>query len=160
MQGAYDCAFRFGGDGLEGSLRDRASSHNGDHARAATGLQPLIHSVAIEICAKTATLRRNAIAQHGQQVIKFLALKFAIRICTFDQGKEFILAPFFSSANRYNLLRQNIEWGFRNDQAVKFSVMNGADQRSAFDQLIARGRKEAAFGNSATPVAGPAKALQ
>src|SRR6476661_3925567 len=145
MERADDRTFRFGDDGIKRSLRDRAAIHNGDHARTTTGLQPLIHAVAIEICAKTATLRRNAIAQHGQQVIKFLALKFAIRIRTFDQGKEFVLAPFFSSANRYNLLRQNIEWGFRNNQAVKFSVMNGADQRSAVDQLIARGRKEAAF---------------
>src|SRR5258708_16331673 len=38
--------------------------------------------------------------------------------------------------------------------------MDGAHQLGTFDQLISRGRKEAAFGNSATPVAGPAEALE
>src|SRR6185437_2545713 len=93
-------------------------------------------------------------------IVKVLAFEFAVRVCPLDQGKEFILAPLFSSANRHNLLRQYVERRFRNHQAVKLFMMDRANQGGAFDQLVARGGKEAALWNSAAPMAGSAKALE
>ena len=45
-------------------------------------------------------------------------------------------------------------------QALQFAATDGADQRGAFDQLIARGRDDARFGSGAHPVPGAAETLK
>ena len=71
-----------------------------------------------------------------------------------------ILSPLFRSAECNNLLSKNIERRLRNNQAVQLTLMDGSHQGSTFDQFVARGGKESALGNGATPMAGTAKTLQ
>ena len=47
-----------------------------------------------------------------------------------------------------------------NFDAIEFALAHRAHQRGAFEQFIARGGEDAAFGNRAAPVAGAADALQ
>ena len=63
-------------------------------------------------------------------------------------------------ARRHNLLRQNVQRRVGNDQAVEIALPDGAHQRCAFQQFVARGGEESSFGNRAAPVAGTSDALQ
>ncbi len=86
--------------------------------------------------------------------------KIAIRIRAPNRGKKFVLAPVFGGAHGHDLLRQNIERRFRNVDAVEVALPDGADQRRAFEQLIARGGENAALGHRAAPVTRAPDALQ
>ena len=66
----------------------------------------------------------------------------------------------FRSSGGYDLLGEDVQGLFGNDEPVQFSLMNRAHQGSAFEQLIPRGGEETAFGDRAAPVSGAAKALQ
>src|SRR3989441_5700115 len=58
------------------------------------------------------------------------------------------------------LLRQNVQWRFGNGDAVEIPLTNGAHQGSAFQQVVAGGRENAAFGHCSTPVTRAANTLQ
>ena len=45
-------------------------------------------------------------------------------------------------------------------RTIEIALANGANRGGAFQQFVARGGEEAAFGDSATPVTGAAHALQ
>ena len=54
-----------------------------------------------------------------------------------------------ADARRNNLLRQHIEWGFRNHQAVEISRLDRPHQRRTFHQIVARSSKESSLRNRA-----------
>ena len=58
------------------------------------------------------------------------------------------------------MLRQNIHRCFRDGDAVKIALTNGAHERGAFEQVVTRRDEEPAFGNRSAPVASAADALQ
>ena len=63
-------------------------------------------------------------------------------------------------AGRHDLLRQDVERRIGNQDAVEFAVLDGADERGAFEQFVARGDEQASLGNRAAPVPGASDALQ
>ncbi len=56
MQRADNRPFGLGDHGIKRRFWDSAAIHNGNHARAATGLQPLVHAIAKEIGAEASAL--------------------------------------------------------------------------------------------------------
>ena len=58
------------------------------------------------------------------------------------------------------MLRENVHRRFGDGKAVEVALANGANQRRAFKQVVARRGKEASFGHRSVPVSRAANALQ
>ena len=87
VQGAHHHAFRLRHYRIEGSLGNSAAIHDGDHARAAPRLEPIVHTIAIEIRAIASTLGGNAFREHDQQVVIVFAAQLAVLISAGDSSK-------------------------------------------------------------------------
>ncbi|HEX8827322.1 MAG TPA: hypothetical protein VF778_04335, partial [Xanthobacteraceae bacterium] len=74
--------------------------------------------------------------------------------------EQFLFFPIFRGTHGHDLLRQNIHRRFRDSDAVKIALANGAHERRAFEQVVARRDEEPAFGNRPAPVSSAADALQ
>src|SRR5579864_4426675 len=61
MQRAYHRALGLGDHGIKIGLRNRTAIHDGHHAGATAGLQPLVHAVAIEVDAEAAAIGGDAV---------------------------------------------------------------------------------------------------
>src|SRR4051794_24444756 len=71
-----------------------------------------------------------------------------------------LLFPVFGGAHGDDLLRQNIERSLGDDQLVEFPLIDSAQSRGDFDQLVASSGEQAAFGNRTAPVAGASYTLK
>ena len=83
---------------------------------------------------------------------KSLRGEIAIRIGAADQGVQIVFAPVLAGGGGDDLLRQNIERVLGDLDALQIAVADGANERGAFDQFIARGGEEAALRLGADPV--------
>ncbi len=83
---------------------------------------------------------------------KFRALQIAVRIRAAHQLEQVVFAPFARRTIRHNLLRQDIPRTFRNFQAIQIARADGAHQRGALDQLIARRGEETPFRPGSHPM--------
>ena len=120
----------------------------------------MIHVVAMQVGAVAAAARGDAIGEHLDDFVEFFAREIAIGIRAAHEREQIVFAPVFRGARCHDLLGENIERRFGNFDAIEFAVTNGAHERGAFEQFIARGGEKAAFGNGAAPVAGASDALQ
>src|SRR5215468_6850987 len=102
----------------------------------------------------------DAVREHGHDFFEIAVGEVAIRIRTAEHVEQLLLPPIVGRAHGDDLLRQYIEWSLRNHERVEFAGFDGAHQRSAFDQLIARCSEDAALGNGSAPVACASDALQ
>ncbi len=103
--------------------------------------------------------RRDAIAQHRDDAIKLFACQIAIRPGSPHEIKQIVFRPLLGGAHRHDLLGQQVERGDRNFNRIQPAGSDGAHQRNAFDQFIARERKQPAFGNQSQRVPRTADAL-
>ena len=76
------------------------------------------------------------------------------------QVEERTLIPFIGGAGGNDLLRQDVERGFGDDELVEIVVLDGTDERRAFHQFVTRGGENAAFRDGPAPVIGTPNALQ
>ena len=147
-------------NGVKRIFRDRAAAGDGRKPASAPPAQRSIYPVAMQIRAVTAAPRGNALREHGHDLVEIRARQIAVRIGAANQREEIVFVPVFRRARGHNLLRQNVERSFRNDQPIEFAAPHRAHQRRAFEQFVARRREDAALRNRAAPVAGAADALQ
>ena len=98
-----------------------------------------------------------SIADDGSEI---LARQRAIRPGAAQQREELVLVPFPCRDFGDDLLRQHVERLLRDREAVEFAAADAVEQRRAFDQLVARQRKEAALRRAVDGVARAADALQ
>ena len=92
---------------------------------------------------------------------KSLAVEIAIGIRAADQREQLVFLPVLGRGAAATICCARMSSGaVRNLQAVQLARANRAHQRRALDQLVARGREEAALRHRAHPVAGAADALQ
>ncbi len=160
VHGADHGAFRLGDDGVERVIRNRAAAGDGGEAAAAASAEAMIDLIAMQVGAVAPAARGDAIGKHRDDFVEIVALEIAIRKRAAHEREEIVFLPIFGGAGGHDLLRENVQRSFGNFDAVEFAVADGANQRGAFQKLIARGGEKAAFGNRAAPVAGAADALQ
>ena len=91
---------------------------------------------------------------------KSCALERAIRPGAAHQVEQLVFAELLAGAGGHHLLRQNVERVARNLQAVELAAADGAHQRGAFHQLVARGGEERGPWAARPPMPGAADALQ
>ncbi len=83
-----------------------------------------------------------------------------VRIRTPNRFEQPRLIPIIGGAHRDDLLSQDVEWCFRNDQPVELAAPDREHECRALDELVTRGREQPALGYRAAPVPGPPDALQ
>ena len=148
-------AFRLRHHGEQRSVGNRAAAGDGGEPAAAARAQFPVHAVAMQVRAVASAPGGDAFGQASR------ALRGRSRARdrgTDRRGEPSSIQtrtspPLFSRHTRDNLLRKHVERAVGNDQAVEIAVPNGAHQRGALEQVIARGGEEAALGNGAAPVA-------
>ncbi len=86
--------------------------------------------------------------------------KLRIGISAADEIEQCRLGPFVGGDFGDDLLREHVERVARDRQPIELAALDGVEQRRAFDQLVARQRKEARLGHAADLVARAARALQ
>ncbi len=87
-------------------------------------------------------------------------VRVAIRPGAAQQREQLVFAPFLRGDLGDDLLRQHVERLVGNRQAIELAATHAVEQRRAFDQLVARQRKQPALRRAADRVAGAADALQ
>ena len=114
----------------------------------------------MQVCRVTSTRAGHAFGKHFDDLFKVRARKMAIWISSAHGLEQIIFPPVFGGAHGHDLLRQNVQRRFGNGDAVEIPLTNGAHQRSAFQQVVAGSREDAAFGHGAAPVTRAADTLQ
>ncbi len=160
VNGADDDLFRLRDDGEHRRIGDGAAAGDGGQTRSATSAQTTVDHVAKEIRSITAALGSDTLRQHLQNAVVLFALQVAIRIGTAHTVEELVLIPILASAHGDDLLRENVERRVGNVQDIEIALANGANRGRAFQQVVARGGEQAAFGDGSAPVTGAAHALQ
>ena len=152
--------FRHGDDGVKRVVGNRSTAGDRGEAAAAPPAHSPVHAVAIEVRAIAAAARRDAFGKHFEDCVKIGARKAAIRISAAHQPEQVLLFPVLAGAHGDHLLRQHVERRLGDLKLVQAAVADGARERGALDQLVARHGKDAALGDGAAPVPGAPDALQ
>src|SRR6266702_1687561 len=118
-----------------------------------------VNAVAQQVRAVASAAGFDAFAEQLDDLVEELAAKVAVRIRAPQYAVERIFIPGLSADAGDDLLHQHVNRLRRDFELIEFSGTHLADQRGLFEQVVARRREEAAFGNRSTPVARPANAL-
>ena len=103
----------------------------------------------MQICTAASAASSEALRQHAHDVRKCFARQISERVRAPNHFEQPVFGPFFRSNSRDHLLRENVERLFRNLQMIEFAATNGVEKRRAFNQLIARQRKDSALRKAA-----------
>ena len=88
------------------------------------------------------------------------AVEFGVGRGLAEEGEEVVFAPGLAGGFGDDLLGEDVERGDGREEAVEAPGLDGADERGALDELVARRREEAALRREAEGVAGAADALE
>ena len=152
-------AFGLQDDAEERGVGDGAAVGDGDHARAAARMKLAAG------CRRAAGMLRSGRGwircrcEQRDELVEALAGEVAIRIGAAEHVVERVFFPRLGSAAGDDLLHEHVDGLRRNFELVEFAGAHLADERGLFQQIVARGGEEAAFGNGSAPVAGAADAL-
>src|SRR6202008_5173761 len=122
-------------------------------------MKPSLDAVAEKISAMPTPSGVDSFGKHFHDGVKLSSFEVAVGIRSPYENEELILFPILAGTHGHNLLRQDVQRGFRNFDAVQMAFAHGAHQGGALYQFIARRREDAPFRNRAVPVARPSDAL-
>ena len=114
----------------------------------------------MDVCAPPAAPRRIAVGEHAHDVVELLAGQVAVGMRPAHQVEQRFLAPLLARHRGHDLLGEDVERLLGDQEAVEPTLADGAQQRRAFDQVVARQREQTALGNGLEVVAGAAHPLQ
>ena len=104
--------------------------------------------------------RRDAVGEHGHDVVEVLAREVAVGVRGAHERVQIVDHPVFRRTGRNELLREDVERRRRQAQPVHLARPDRAHERGALDQFVARRRVQHALRFGADPVAGTPDALQ
>ena len=107
-----------------------------------------------------AASRRETAGEHRHDVAILVGRQVCVRIGAFDSFEQLSLGPFAGSDFGNDLLREYVERLRRNRETIELAAANRIEQRRAFDELVARQRKDARFRYAADLMARSPRALQ
>ncbi|SAK95147.1 hypothetical protein AWB82_06876 [Caballeronia glebae] len=153
-------ALRFEDHGEIGVVGNRAARGDGRQLAAAPAAQRARDRVAMHIRRAHALSSGIAFRERAQHGLVVRAIERRIRIRARDALEERVLAPLAARDFGGDLLRQHVERRVRNGQRVEFAAPHAVEQRRAFDEIVARGRKKPSFRHAADLMPGAPDALQ
>ena len=147
-------------DLVVGVVGDSTASGQRGQARAAPAAQHAIHGVVVEQRTAPAPARAEALRQHVDDRGKVVARQFSIRPGAPYQREQLILPPLAACHFGHDLLRQDVQRLVGNDETIELAAANAVEQSRAFDQLVARQRKQSPLGRTSDRMTGPTHPLQ
>ena len=102
----------------------------------------------------------EAFGQHADDRVEILAGQLAEGPGPPHAVVKRCLRPILRRDFGHDLLRKHVERPVRDDQPIKLPTTNAVEQRGAFDQIVARERKQPAFRSTANCMPGASNALQ
>jgi hypothetical protein len=120
----------------------------------------MIYGIVMNQCRASPALGAKTIGEHLDDAVEFFARQISIGPRRTNELEERIFIPIFGGSGGDDLLGENIQRLFRNQQTIKLTASNTTQQRSAFDEFIATQRKDTAFRHTATFVLRATRALQ
>src|SRR4051794_36467247 len=102
----------------------------------------------------------EAIGQHLNDGVEIFTRQVSICPGSLHQRVKFLLAILACRHFGNDLLGQHVQRLLRDRKTVEFAAAYAVEQRCAFDQLVARKRKEPPFWGAIDGVAGTADALE
>ena len=110
--------------------------------------------------ARRPRLRAEAIGRHRDHGVEVVTGEAAVGRGGAHQIVERGFVVVAARAFRHDLLGQDVERRVVVDDGVELAAVDGAEQGGAFDEVVARHRKEPAFGRARDRMAGSADALE
>jgi len=156
---ADDVALRFRNNGIESIVGNSTAAGDGGKTSTAATIKAAIHAIVQEVGAIAPTSGVDAFREHFDDGIEFDAGQIAVGIGAADGGEQVVDSPLLAGAHGDDLLRQDVQRGLGDLDAVEMPVAHSVDERAAFHQFIAGGGKDAAFRNRSVPVTRAANAL-
>ena len=160
VERADERVVRIEDDAIVGDLRDGASRRLREQPRATASAHGAVDLVAVEQGRATAATRREAVGRHSQDAVERLAIEGPVRPRPFHQREELVFRIVAARRLGDDLLRQHVERRVVRDDGVEHAGLNRAQKCRAFHEIVARYRKDPAFGRAGNRVARPADALQ
>ena len=156
----HESVFWLGDNVVIRVFRDRPAAGHRRQRSAAPPLDLAVHPVTMQVSRPPPLPPGKALGQRFNNLIKFPPGQFPVRISAAKQGIQIILAPFLLGARGHHLLRQHIHRPGRDGQSIQVAAADGAAQRHAFGQFIARQRKQPPLGRPPYPMPGTPHPLQ
>ena len=152
-------AFRLQYDAEQRGVGDGAAVRDSDGARAAARMKLAVDAVAEQVRAIAAARGFDAFAEQRDDLVEQRAREIAVRVGAAENGEERVFIPGFRGDTGDDLLHQHVNGLRRDFEPVQLARAQLADQGSLFQQVVAGGGEEAAFGDGSAPVAGAADPL-
>ena len=128
--------------------------------RAPPAAQHVIDGVMVDQGTAPPAAGAEAFGEHADDGCKILSFQRAIGPGAANELIELILIPGPGTNLCGDLLRQHVERLLRNGEAIKLAAPDAVEKRCAFDQFVARERKQSALGRARNRVAGAPDSLQ
>src|ERR1035437_263377 len=152
-------SFRLQDDVEERGVGNRSTVRDGDGARAAARVQLAVNAVAQQVRSVAASAGLDAFAEQLHYLVEEIAREIAVGISAAQNIVERSFVPWLGSHTGDDLLHQHVDGLRRNLKLIKFAGAHLADQRGLFEEVVAGGREEPAFGDRSAPVACASNAL-
>ena len=160
VHGSDDSLVGLRDDAVVAQLGDRAAVLDGHRPRVAARAQHAIDAVAVQQRASAPGAFAHPLRKHVDDLAEVVAAQVPVRRGAPEQRVQVVLGPLLARRLRHDLLRQHVERRDGLHDAVEASPADGPHQRSALDQLVARGGEDAPLRAHAERVSGAADALQ
>ncbi|CAJ3327660.1 Uncharacterised protein [Burkholderia pseudomallei] len=160
VDGADVHALRLEQHRVVGVIGNRAARGDGREPRAAPPAHRVRDDVAVQVRGARAAPAREALGEHLQHLVERLARERRVGRGLRHAAIERVLVPFAAGDFGDELLREHVERRARNAQHVEFAAPHAIEERRAFDEFVARQRKEPPLRHAADMVPGAPDALQ
>ena len=150
----------FGDDAEVAEVGDGAADLQGGEAGGTAASDDVVDAVEVDEGRGAAAAIADTGGEHVDDFEVGLSGQESERGGASEEVEEVVELPVFAGGLGHDLLGEDVEGGDELDDAVQFAGADGAHEGGAFDQFVAGGGEEAAFGTQAEGVAGAADALQ
>ncbi len=123
-------------------------------------MQAPVHRIAMQIACARPQPCTETLAQHAHHTVERNAAQLREWPCATHQRKQCIFIPVFACSLGYDLLRKYVDRRQQNAQGIQLATAHAVQQRGAFDQLVARLRKQPCLRRATDRMSGAPGALQ
>ena len=147
-------------DVVIGRVRNRTTGGKRGQPGAAAAAQHVVHRIPVHVGRAMAVPRREAVGERANDVEIFVVGELRIRRRTRQLVEQVALRPFARRDLGDDLLGEYVERLRRDRHAIELAALDCVEQRRAFDELVARQRKEPRLRRATDRMARAAGALQ
>src|SRR5579883_186649 len=160
IDGADDGAFGLGDDLVLRSVGDGSAAGDCGETCSAASSDAMVDLVAMEESSAASARGCDPFGEHFYDGIKDGSIETTVWVGAADESEEVVFVPIAGCRGGDDLLGEDVERRVGNFETIEFTFADRANERGAFNEFVARGGEEAAFGKGADPMPGAADALK